>query len=61
MRPAASQRTRTARFLVRAGIDSISVTPDSFFAVKQNVAAAEDDPALGAGGARAPQPLPVLG
>jgi len=50
-----------ARFLVRAGTDSISVTPDSFFTVKQNVAAAEDDPALGAGGARAPQPLPVLG
>ncbi|HEU4539638.1 MAG TPA: phosphoenolpyruvate synthase [Jiangellaceae bacterium] len=32
-----------ARFLVRAGIDSISVTPDSFLAVKQNVAAAEDE------------------
>ncbi|MFD9128512.1 phosphoenolpyruvate synthase [Kitasatospora sp. NPDC059571] len=30
-----------ARFLVRAGIDSISVTPDSFAAVKQQVAAAE--------------------
>jgi pyruvate, water dikinase len=30
-----------ARFLVRAGIDSISVTPDSFLAVKNNVAAAE--------------------
>lgn len=30
-----------ARFLVRAGIDSVSVTPDSFLAVKQNVAAAE--------------------
>jgi pyruvate,water dikinase len=30
-----------ARFLVRAGIDSISVTPDSFTAVKQHVAAAE--------------------
>jgi pyruvate, water dikinase len=30
-----------ARFLVSAGIDSISVTPDSFFQVKNNVAAAE--------------------
>jgi pyruvate,water dikinase len=30
-----------ARFLVEAGIDSISVAPDSFVAVKQNVAAAE--------------------
>ncbi len=30
-----------ARFLVEAGIDSISVTPDSFLLVKENVAAAE--------------------
>jgi pyruvate,water dikinase len=30
-----------ARFLVNAGIDSISVTPDSFLQVKDNVAAAE--------------------
>jgi pyruvate,water dikinase len=30
-----------ARLLVEAGIDSISVTPDSFLAVKRNVAAAE--------------------
>jgi pyruvate,water dikinase len=30
-----------ARLLVTAGIDSISVTPDSFFAVKRHVAAAE--------------------
>jgi len=30
-----------ARFLVGAGIDSISVTPDSFLQVKNNVAAAE--------------------
>jgi pyruvate,water dikinase len=30
-----------AKLLVAAGIDSISVTPDSFFAVKTNVAAAE--------------------
>jgi pyruvate,water dikinase len=29
------------RFLVHAGIDSVSVTPDSFAAVKQHVAAAE--------------------
>ncbi|MFF9786874.1 phosphoenolpyruvate synthase [Streptomyces nigrescens] len=33
-----------ARILVRAGIDSISVTPDSFLLVKDNVAAAERDP-----------------
>ncbi|HEU4947145.1 MAG TPA: phosphoenolpyruvate synthase [Kribbella sp.] len=32
-----------AGFLVQSGIDSISVTPDSFFAVKGNVASAEDD------------------
>ncbi|HEX6338606.1 MAG TPA: phosphoenolpyruvate synthase [Jiangellaceae bacterium] len=32
-----------ARFLVRAGIDSISVTPDSFVAVMQNVVAAEKE------------------
>ncbi len=32
-----------AGFLVRAGIDSVSVTPDSFLAVKANVAAAERD------------------
>jgi pyruvate, water dikinase len=32
-----------ASFLVAAGIDSISVTPDSFLRVKQHVAAAEDD------------------
>jgi pyruvate, water dikinase len=30
-----------AKLLVKAGIDSISVTPDSFVAVKRNVAAAE--------------------
>ncbi|MDE3081238.1 MAG: phosphoenolpyruvate synthase, partial [Paracoccaceae bacterium] len=30
-----------ARLLVQAGIDSISVTPDSFLAVKRHVAAAE--------------------
>jgi pyruvate,water dikinase len=32
-----------ARLLVEAGIDSISVTPDSFFAVKRNVAEAEGE------------------
>ena len=30
-----------AKLLVKAGIDSISVTPDSFIAVKRHVAAAE--------------------
>jgi pyruvate,water dikinase len=38
---APSDRPEFARFLVRAGIDSISVTPDSFVRVKQHVAAAE--------------------
>jgi pyruvate, water dikinase len=32
-----------ARFLVRAGIDSMSVTPDSYLAVCRNVAAAEGE------------------
>jgi len=36
-----SDHPEFARFLVEAGIDSISVTPDSFAAVKQHVAAAE--------------------
>jgi pyruvate,water dikinase len=36
-----SDEPEFARFLVDAGIDSISVAPDSFVAVKQNVAAAE--------------------
>jgi pyruvate, water dikinase len=40
---APSDRPAFARFLVEAGIDSISVTPDSFLAVKQHVAAAEAD------------------
>ncbi|MFF7498044.1 putative PEP-binding protein [Streptomyces lavendulae] len=31
-----------AAFVVRAGIDSISVAPDSFAAVKHHVAAAEE-------------------
>jgi pyruvate, water dikinase len=38
---APSDRPDYARFLVEAGIDSISVTPDSFLAVKANVGAAE--------------------
>jgi pyruvate,water dikinase len=38
---APSDRPKFAAALVAAGIDSISVTPDSFFAVKRNVAAAE--------------------
>jgi pyruvate,water dikinase len=33
-----------ARLLVQAGIDSISVTPDSFIAVKHHVATAETVP-----------------
>jgi pyruvate,water dikinase len=40
---APSDRPEFARFLVRSGIDSISVTPDSFARVKQHVAAAEAD------------------
>jgi pyruvate,water dikinase len=38
---APSDRPAFAQFLVRAGIGSISVTPDSFLAVKTNVAEAE--------------------
>jgi hypothetical protein len=44
---APSDRPRFARFLVEAGIDSISMTPDSFVRVKEHVVQAE------AGGARA--------
>jgi pyruvate,water dikinase len=40
---APSDRPEFARFLVRSGIDSISVTPDSFARVKEHVAAAEAD------------------
>jgi pyruvate,water dikinase len=36
-----SDHPQFARFLVECGIDSISVTPDSFVAVKQHVAGAE--------------------
>ncbi len=38
---APSDHPAFARFLVKAGIDAISVTPDSFIAVKNNIAAAE--------------------
>jgi pyruvate,water dikinase len=38
---APSDRPRFARFLVEAGIDSMSVTPDSFLTVKSSVSAAE--------------------
>jgi pyruvate,water dikinase len=38
---APSNRPRFAEFLVACGIDSISVTPDSFLAVKRHVAEAE--------------------
>ena len=40
---APSDHPELARFLVEHGIDSISVTPDSFLAVKRAVAAAEKD------------------
>ena len=38
---APSDRPKFVEFLVGAGIDSVSVTPDSFLRVKRNVAAAE--------------------
>jgi pyruvate,water dikinase len=38
---APSDRPAFAELLVRAGIDSLSVTPDSFIGVKRTVAAAE--------------------
>jgi pyruvate,water dikinase len=47
---APSDRPEFARFLVRSGIDSISVTPDSFARVKQHVAAAETGAAHPPGG-----------
>lgn len=42
-----SDRPSFARFLVAAGIDSMSVTPDSFIRVKHTVAQAERQPAGG--------------
>ena len=44
---APSSRPEFAQFLVRAGIDSISVNPASFLAVKRNVAQAEAQAAPG--------------
>jgi len=38
---APSDHPELARFLVQAGIDSISVSPDSFVAVKKHVVASE--------------------
>lgn len=44
---APSDRPEFARFLVECGIDSISVTPDSFLRVKANVRAAERKKRIG--------------
>ncbi len=52
---APSDHPEFARFLVEHGIDSISVSPDSFLAVKQAVAEAEREP-LPHGARRAIQP-----
>ena len=43
---APSDHPEFAEFLVRCGIDSMSVSPDSFIAVKEHVAAAETNKAL---------------
>ncbi|WP_335939612.1 phosphoenolpyruvate synthase [Streptomyces sp. PTD5-9] len=48
-------------FLVRAGIDSISVAPDSFAAVKQHVYAAESRTSVDEGMTVPPGPAPVGG
>jgi pyruvate,water dikinase len=60
---APSDRPEFVKFLIDAGIDSVSVTPDSFLRVKRNVADAER--ARGttpAGGDRvADAPLAALG
>ena len=40
---APSDHPEFARFLVHAGIDSVSVSPDSFIMVKQNVAASQSE------------------
>jgi pyruvate, water dikinase len=48
---APSDHPEFARFLVQAGIDSISVSPDSFVRVKDHVAAAESERTLKAVGA----------
>ena len=47
---APSDHPEFARFLVHAGIDSISVSPDSFMRVKNHVAAAESEQGLRAVG-----------
>ena len=47
---APSDHPEFARFLVHAGIDSISVSPDSFMRVKNHVAAAESEQSLRAVG-----------
>ena len=43
---APSDHPKFAEFLVRCGIDSMSVSPDSFVAVKEHVAAAETNRTL---------------
>jgi pyruvate, water dikinase len=48
---APSDHPEFARFLVHSGIDSISVSPDSFMRVKKHVAAAESEQTLKAVGA----------
>jgi len=48
---APSNQPEYARFLVHAGIDSISVSPDSFIRVKNHIAAAESERTLKAVGA----------
>ena len=50
---APSDHPEFAEFLVRCQIDSMSVTPDSFFTVKHHVAAAEKEEATAAKAARA--------
>ena len=47
---APSDHPEFAEFLVGCGIDSISVSPDSFMAVKRHVAAAEKIVSLASGG-----------
>jgi pyruvate,water dikinase len=53
---APSDHPEFAEFLVGCGIDSISVSPDSFIAVKQKVALAETRSARGADATAAPHP-----
>jgi pyruvate,water dikinase len=45
-RSAVSDHPEFAEFLVHCGIDSMSVSPDSFIAVKERFAAAETNKAL---------------